>query len=206
MEGLHALEGDLANLDVFYDAGYRMLGLAHSFDNEVAGSAAGLEKGGLTDLGRAVVRRMEERHVLVDLAHVAPASIDDVVDMATRPVVVSHTGVQGTCPGPRNLADRHVRRIAETGGVIGIGYWEGAVCSIELKAIIRAIRYVADLVGVEHVALGSDFDGTVHTLFDTTGLVLITEALLNGGFSEDEVGLIMGGNVLRLLMEMLPRS
>ena len=71
MEGLHPLEGDLANLDAFYDAGYRMLGLTHFFDNEVAGSAHGLEKGGLTELGRQVVRRMEERHTLVDLAHVA---------------------------------------------------------------------------------------------------------------------------------------
>ena len=206
MEGLHPLEGDFANLDVFYDAGYRMLGLTHFFDNEVAGSAHGLEKGGLTELGRQVIRRMEERHILVDLAHVSPRSIDEVLEMATRPVVVSHTGVQGTCAGTRNLSDRHLRRIAENGGVIGIGYWDGALCTVELDAIVRAIRYVADRVGVAHVALGSDFDGTTHTPFDTTGLVLLTEALLEDGFSEEEVGLIMGGNVLRLLRETLPPS
>ncbi len=206
MEGLHPLEGDFANLDVFYDAGYRMLGLTHFFDNEVAGSAHGLEKGGLTELGRQVVRRMEERHILVDLAHVSPQSIDEILEMATRPVVVSHTGVQGTCAGPRNLSDRHLQRIAENGGVIGIGYWDGALCTVELGAIVRAIRYVADRAGVAHVALGSDFDGTTHTVFDTTGLVLLTEALLEDGFSEEEVGLIMGGNVLRLLRETLPPS
>ncbi len=206
MEGLHPLEGDLANLDAFYDAGYRMLGLTHFFDNEVAGSAHGLEKGGLTALGRQVVRRMEERRILVDLAHLSPQSIDEVLDRATRPVVVSHTGVQGTCAGPRNLSDRHLQRIAENGGVIGIGYWDGALCSAELDAIVRAIRYVADRVGIAHVALGSDFDGTTHTVFDTTGLVLLTEALLEDGFSEEEVGLIMGGNVLRLLRETLPPS
>ncbi len=206
MEGLHPLEGDFANLDVFYDAGYRMLGLTHFFDNEVAGSAHGLEKGGLTELGRQVIRRMEERHILVDLAHVSPQSIDEILDRATRPVVVSHTGVQGTCAGVRNLSDRHLRRIAENGGVIGIGYWDGALCTVELDAIVRAIRYVVDRVGVAHVALGSDFDGTTHTVFDTTGLVLLTEALLEDGFSEEEVGLIMGGNVLRLLRETLPPS
>ncbi len=206
MEGLHPLEGDFANLDVFYDAGYRMLGLTHFFDNEVAGSAHGLEKGGLTELGRQVIRRMEQRHILVDLAHVSPQSIDEILDRATRPVVVSHTGVQGTCAGPRNLSDRHIERIAENGGVIGIGYWDGAICTAELDAIVHAIRYVADRVGVAHVALGSDFDGTTHTVFDTTGLVLLTEALLEDGFSEEEVGLIMGGNVLRLLRETLPPS
>ena len=206
MEGLHPLEGDLANLDVFYEASYRMLGLTHFFDNEVAGSAHGLEKGGLTPLGRQVVRRMEERRILIDLAHLAPQAIDEVLAMATRPVVVSHTGVQGTCASARNLSDRHLQRIAEHGGVIGIGYWDGAVCEATLASIVRAIRYVADRVGVEHVALGSDFDGTTHTPFDTTGLVLLTEALLDDGFSEEEVSLIMGGNVLRLLRETLPPS
>ncbi|MFQ5571698.1 MAG: dipeptidase [Rhodothermales bacterium] len=204
MEGLHPLEGRLENLDAFFDAGYRMLGLTHFFDNEVAGSAHGMEKGGLTDLGRQVVRRMEEQGLLVDLAHASPRTIDDVLDVATRPVVVSHTGVQGTCEGLRNLSDRHLRRIAEAGGVIGIGYWRGAVCDVEPRAVVRAIRYVADLVGVEHVALGSDFDGTVHTYFDTTGLALLTEALLDDGFTEAEIRGIMGGNVLRLLKETLP--
>jgi len=206
MEGLHPLEGDFANVDVFYEAGYRMLGLTHFFDNEVAGSAHGLEKGGLTDLGRRVVRRMEERRILVDLAHVAPKAIDDVLAMATRPVVVSHTGVQGTCPGPRNLTDRHLQRIAELGGVVGIGFWDGAVCGISAAAIVRAIRYAVDHIGVEHVALGSDFDGSVHTPFDVTGLVLLTEALLEDGFTEDEIRLIMGGNILRLLRASLPPS
>lgn len=206
MEGLHPLEGDFANVDVFYNAGYRMLGLTHFFDNEVAGSAHGLEKGGLTELGRRVVRRMEERHILVDLAHVAPKAIDDVLAMATRPVVVSHTGVQGTCPGPRNLTDTHLQRIAEQGGLVGIGFWNGAVCGTSAVAIVRAIRYAVDRMGVEHVALGSDFDGSVHTPFDATGLVLITEALLDDGFSEDEIRLIMGGSILRLLRATLPAS
>lgn len=118
-EGLHPLEGRLENIDRLYDAGFRtMAGLTHFFDNEVGGSAHGLEKGGLTPFGRAVVRRLEEKKILVDLAHASPRVVDEVLTMATRPLVVSHTGVQGTCPGPRDLSDAHLRRIAAAlGGV-----------------------------------------------------------------------------------------
>ena len=204
MEGMHPLEGDFANLQVFYDAGYRMMGLTHFFDNAVAGSAHGLAQGGLTALGRRLIPRMEELGILVDLAHVAPPAIDEVLGMATQPVVVSHTGVKGTCEGPRNLSDEHLRGIAATGGVVGIGFWPGAVCEASVEAIVAAMRYTADLVGVEHVALGSDFDGTVYVPFDASGLVLLTEGLLEAGFSREEIALIMGGNVRRLLLETLP--
>ena len=88
--------------------------------------------------------------------------------------------------------------------MIGIGYWDTAVCGTDAKAIARAIRYTANLVGVDHVGLGSDFDGAVVTPFDTTGLVQITEALLAEGFSDDEIGKIMGRNVLRVLIQNLP--
>ncbi len=204
IEGLHAMEGELYNLDALFDAGFRMMGLAHFFDNEVAGSAHGVEKGGLTSLGRQVVRRMEQLGVIVDLAHASPQAVDEVLEMVTKPVVVSHTGVQGTCPGPRNLSDEQIRKVAATGGVIGIGFWPGAVCDITPEAIARAIRYTADLAGVEHVAFGSDFDGTIEAYFDATGLPLLTEALLAAGFTEPEVRKIAGENVLRLLRKTLP--
>ncbi|MGH8177340.1 MAG: dipeptidase, partial [Steroidobacter sp.] len=197
LEGLHPLEGKLENVDELYDAGFRMAGLTHFFDNELGGSAHGMEKGGLTPFGRDVVRRLEEKKMLVDLAHAAPKVIDDVLAMAQRPVVISHTGVQATCPGPRNLSDVHIRAIAANGGLIGIGYFAGAVCEENAVAIVKAMRHVVDLVGVRHVALGSDFDGATSTAFDTTGVVLVTQALLGDGFSEADVASIMGGNVQR---------
>ncbi|MDA8486494.1 dipeptidase [Pseudomonas resinovorans] len=203
-EGLHPLEGKLENVDRMYDAGFRIMGLTHFFDNEVGGSAHGLEKGGLTPFGRRVIARLEEKKMLVDLAHASRALIDDVLNMAERPVLVSHTGVEGTCPGTRNLTDAHIQRIAATGGVIGIGYWDTAVCETSVKAIVKAIRYVADKVGVQHVALGSDFDGAVHTPFDTSGLAQLTQGLKEAGFSEPDIAAIMGGNVRRLLLESLP--
>lgn len=203
-EGLHPLEGKLENVDRLYDAGFRIAGLTHFFDNEIGGSAHGLEKGGLTPLGRQVIARLEQKGMLVDLAHASKPLIDDVLAIAQRPVLVSHTGVAGTCKGPRNLSDEHLQRIAANGGLIGIGYWDAAVCETSVGAIVRAIRYTADKVGVEHVALGSDFDGTVHTPFDTTGLAQITEGLLRAGFSQADIARIMGGNVQRLLLATLP--
>lgn len=205
-EGLHPLEGKLENLDALFDAGFRIMGLTHFFDNEIGGSAHGLEKGGLTPLGKQVVARLQEKSVLVDLAHASPKVIDDVLAMTRKPLLVSHTGVQGTCPGPRNLSDHHIKAIAATGGVMGIGYFEGAVCGLDTASIVKAIRYTANLVGVQHVALGSDFDGATKTAFDTTGLVRITEGLLEAGFSEEDVAAIMGGNVLRLLKAQLPAT
>lgn len=204
LEGMHALEAELANLDRLHDAGFRMMGLAHFFDNAVAGSAHGVEKGGLTGLGRTALARMEELGIAVDVAHASPAAVADVLERATRPVVVSHGGVRATCPGPRNLSDDQVRGIAATGGVIGIGLWPGAVCDTTLAGTARAVRHVADLVGVEHAALGSDFDGAVVAPVDVTGLPLLTAALLEEGFDDEEVRAIMGGNVVRVLRETLP--
>lgn len=204
IEGAHALDGKLGNLAALDGAGFRMIGLAHFFDNEFAGSAHGAKKHGLTPQGRALVAEMESRKILVDLAHASAKTIDDVTAMATRPVVVSHTGVRGTCDNQRNLSDDQLRRIAKTGGVIGIGYWDVATCGKDAAAIARAIRYTVEVAGVDHVALGSDFDGAVVEPFDVTGLALITQALMEQGFSDAEIAKLMGGNVFRLLRENLP--
>jgi membrane dipeptidase len=205
IEGAHALDGDVNNVDTFFDAGFRMMAPTHFFDNEWGGSAHGLNKIGLTDKGREMVRRMEARGMLVDVAHASPRTVDDVLAVATRPVVDSHTGVRGTCDNGRNLTDGQVRAIAATGGLVGIGYWDTATCGTDAASVARSIRYAANLAGVEHVALGSDFDGAVTEPFDTTGLVEVTDALLAEGFGDDEIRMIMGGNVFRLLSETLPR-
>ncbi|MCE5207592.1 MAG: membrane dipeptidase [Chloroflexi bacterium] len=204
LEGTHALEGKLENLDVLYEAGFRMIGLTHFFDNEAGGSAHGREKGGLTAFGKDVVRRTQELHMVVDLAHSSPRIIDDVLAMTTMPVVASHTGVRGTCDNVRNLSDDHIRGIARTGGVMGIAMFEQAVCECSVDATARAMRYTADLVGVDYVALGCDFDGTVEAPIDYRGMALLTEALLKQGFSEAEIQQIMGWNFMRVLMAVLP--
>ena len=204
LEGVHALEGDPANVEHLFEAGVRMLGLLHHFDNAMAGSAHGVDKYGLTDKGRELIKLALARDMIIDLAHASPQTIDDVLAMADRPVVCSHGGVRGTCDNVRNLSDRHIRGIAATGGVIGIGLYRWATCGKTLDDTVRAMRYVADLVGVEHVALGSDFDGAGTTVVDSSGMAMLTEALLQEGFSEEEIAAIMGGNALRVFRQTLP--
>jgi microsomal dipeptidase-like Zn-dependent dipeptidase len=203
-EGAQPLEGKLENLDDLYAAGIRMMAPTHFTDTSVAGAAAGVSKRGLTDLGRRWVHAMEAKHMIIDLAHASPATLRDVTSIATRPLLVSHTGVKGTCNNPRNLSDDELRAVAKTGGVIGIGLWETATCGTDAAATARAIRYAVQIVGVGHVALGSDFDGAVTAPFDASGWPLLTEALLKEGFSEPDIRKIMGENVVRVLKEDLP--
>ena len=206
IEGLQDMEGKLANLDRLYDAGFRMAGLAHFFDNDVAGSMHGLKKGGLTPLGRQVVRHMEAIGMIVDIAHSSHRTVAEVLAMAQRPVVSSHGGVQAVCKVNRNLTDDEIRGIARTGGVIGIGYWDAAICGTDPRLVAKSMRHVRDLVGIDHVGLGSDFDGAVTTGFDTAQLAAVTQALVDEGFSRDEIARAMGGNVLRVLRAgMVPR-
>ncbi|NQZ95518.1 MAG: dipeptidase [Myxococcales bacterium] len=206
IEGAHALEANISNLDVAFDAGFRVLGLAHFFDNAFAGSAHGRRKGGLSEMGRELVRRMESKGVAVDLAHVSPFAIRDVLRIATRPTLVSHTGVRATCDNPRNLSDDQIRGIARGGGVIGIGYFDLAVCGREPRHIVSAIRHVIDLVGDDHVALGSDFDGGVVTALDATGHIHVTQRMLDEGLSPSTIRKVLGENTLRVMAQLLPSS
>ena len=204
IEGAQVLEGRIENVQRLFDAGFRMMSPSHFFDTEVGGSAHGERKLGLTPLGRQVIREMERLGMLVDLAHASRKTISDVLDMARKPVVFSHTGVRGTCDSPRNIDDNALRRTAATGGLVGIGFFQGATCGSDLGAVVRAIRYCVDRVGAEHVALGSDFDGFVRTPIDAGGLAALTDALLEAGFSEAQVRAIMGENVRRVLGRVLP--
>jgi len=205
VEGAHGLAPGPAGLEHAFVLGVRMIGLAHFFDNGYAGSAHGVEKGGLTQRGRRLVARMEALGIAVDLAHLSPAAIDDVLAIAKKPVVVSHGGVKGTCPNARTLSDAHVRGIAASGGVIGIGYWKEAVCGTAPRDVARAIRYAVALVGDEHVALGSDYDGGTTVAFDTSQLALLTQAMLDEGLAETSVRRVLGENALRVLAATLPR-
>ncbi len=204
IEGLQNLEGKRANLDALHKAGFRMAGLTHFFDNELAGSMHGLKKGGLTPFGRQIVRDMEAKGMVVDIAHCSHICVAELLAVATRPVVSSHGGVQATCKVNRNLTDEEIRGVARTGGVIGIGYWDAAVCDLSPASIARAIKHVRDLVGIDHVGLGSDYDGATTVAFDTSRLDLITQALIDAGFSDEEIAKVMGGNVVRVLLATLP--
>jgi microsomal dipeptidase-like Zn-dependent dipeptidase len=203
IEGLQNLEGDLGNLNRLHDAGFRMAGLTHFFDNDLAGSMHGVRKGGLTPKGRAAVLRMEELGMIVDVAHCSHACVADVLAMARRPVVSSHGGVQATCKVNRNLTDDEIRGVARTGGVVGIGYWDAAVCGTSPRDTARAMKHVRDLVGIDYVALGSDYDGATTVRFDTSQLTQVTQALMDEGFTEGEIRKAMGLNALRVIEKRL---
>ncbi|MBH2004703.1 MAG: dipeptidase [Sphingobacteriia bacterium] len=204
IEGAHCLNDELSNLKEFYDAGVRYIGLAHFFDNAWAGSAHGMVKGGLTEKGKQLVRSMDSMHVIIDIAHSSAQTIDDVFALTNSPVIISHTGIKGVCDNNRNLSDKHLLEMGRRNGLVGIGLWETAVCGTDAAATAKSIRYVADKIGVEKVALGSDFDGAIGTHFDVTGLPLIVNALLKEGFSKEDIYKIMGGNVRDFLMRNLP--
>ncbi|NVK21840.1 MAG: dipeptidase [Kangiellaceae bacterium] len=203
IEGAHALEGDLSNYLKIKQAGIRMIGLAHFFDNSFAGSAHGIKKHGLTEEGRKLVLIAQQDGIIIDLAHSSSQTIDDVLAISTRPLVVSHTGVKATCDSPRNLSNKHIKAIAQTDGLIGIGAFKGATCGNSLDSILDAIDHVTNLVGTEHVALGLDLDGAVTVPFDVQGLPLLTQGLLQRGYSAQDVAKIMGQNIIRVMSQAL---
>jgi len=204
-EGGHLLEGRIENLDRIHDAGFRLMGLTHFFDNELGGSLHGEEDAGLTPFGRQVVEGMVAKHMVIDLAHASVAMAREVLAMpGTRPII-SHTGIHSVCPTKRNFPDDLMVAVAAKGGLIGIGYWEEAACDPTPAGIARNITAAIALVGAEHVALGSDFDGAVETDFDSSELAALTQALIEAGVAPDTIRLVMGGNMLRYLRETLPQ-
>jgi microsomal dipeptidase-like Zn-dependent dipeptidase len=206
LEGVHALNGELSNLQRLYEASFRIIGISHFFDNEAGGSMHSRSNKGLTTFGRELVHNAQKLHMLIDLAHASRRVFDEVIDLTSDPVIVSHTGARGTCDNPRNLSDDQIIKIARTGGMIGIAVFRRVVCGDQIKDVALSMRYVSDLVGVDHVGLGSDFDGAITAFVDASGLPLLTEALLAQRFDEVQIAKIMGGNALRVLQAVLPRK
>ncbi|MBE9477213.1 MAG: membrane dipeptidase [Proteobacteria bacterium] len=204
IEGSHPLEGKLANLDKLVNAGYRLIALQHFFDNALGGSLHGEGNHGLTDFGREVVAKVATSNLILDLAHSSTQTARDVLAMTDIPLVVSHTGTYSHCNTKRNFPDDLMREIAATGGVIGIGYWAEVTCDASPNGVAAAIKAAVDLVGEDHVSLGSDYDGTIEAEFDTSELAALTHALLQQGLSEDQIRKVMGDNMVRVLRARLP--
>jgi len=204
-EGSHALDGDLENVKRLYDKGFRMMSLHHFFDNRLGGSLHGISGQGLTNFGEQVVLEIQNLDIILDVSHSSENVVKDVLKISNRPMVVSHTGFYGHCPSPRNINDNLMEDIARKGGLIAIGYWDAAVCDNTPKSVAEAIHYGIKLVGAEHVALGSDFDGTINPGFDTAELVAITNELLELGIDDNSIRLVMGENMLNFLQENLPK-
>lgn len=204
MEGAQALEGDLHHLDEAEAAGFRMISSAHLTDSEISGSQQGVGKGGLTTLGREWVQKMNQKKMIIDLAHVSTKAIDEILEISSRPSVVSHTGVKAVCDSNRNLSDEQLKKIATKGGLIGIGFWKEVNCGPTLAHVAKSIRHAVMVAGIDHVALGSDWDGFVDSPIDASRVGWLTAQLVKDGFQASEIQKIMGENALRFFLDNLP--
>jgi len=151
------------------------------------------------------LQKMQALSIVVDVSHSSEQVVSDVLAISKRPVVVSHTGFKGHCDTARNIPDQLMQDIAAQGGLIAVGYWDAAACNSHPRAVAQAIAYGIDLVGDDHVALGSDFDGSVTTSIDASELSAITHELVELNVPEKSIRKVMGLNMLRLLETQLPQ-
>lgn len=217
VEGAEAIAPDLSNLDFLHAAGLRSLGVVWSRPNEFGKGVPFEYPGhpdtgpGLTDAGRRLVRACEDRGVLVDGAHMNAATLRETLDELDGPMAVTHTGAHAVCPHSRNLTDDLLRAVADAGGVVGVTF--GAMsfanepdpnASATIADVADHVEHIVETVGIEHVALGSDFDGAglVADVADVTDVERLLDSLRGRGFSEDELETVAWRNWRRLLGEV----
>lgn len=210
IEGAHALEGDIEKLDHFARRGVRYLGLSHFSANECAFPAAGRGRDpskGLTAFGREVVARCEELGVIVDLAHINRRGLLEACAMATKPPIVSHTGVLGAYKHWRNIGDEALRAVAEKGGCVGVIFCPRFLGGDGLDPVVKHLLHILSVCGEDAPALGSDWDGFIvptRDLCDAAHMPLLTDALIKAGLRDATIGKILRGNAMRVIRDTPP--
>ena len=205
IENGYAIGKDIGQLEQFKHRGIVYMTLCHNGDNDICDSARGNgEHGGLSDFGREVVQQMNRLGILVDLSHASEKSFYDALELSTVPIVCSHSSARALCDHPRNLTDDQMRALAKADGVAQTTVYQGFLRTDGQATIIDAVEHLchaAKIMGVEHVGLGTDFDGDggVPGLADASEIINFTRHLLRRQFSEQDIRLIMGGNFLRLI-------
>jgi membrane dipeptidase len=212
-EGFEPLGFDLRFLDLFYKLGLRMASLSHSRRNFFAdGMQSGIKTGGLTKLGKEAIRRMDELGIVVDLGHLNQEGFWDIMELCTKPVVYSHIRACDFFPArpedspyypALDLSRGHERlkAIADTGGVVGIIFYSQA----DVDAVVTDIEYVMDVVGPDHVGLGSDLYGMERApkgLEDMSKIPSITERMVERGHSDEVILKVLGGNYMRVFEQV----
>ncbi len=201
VENADAVEDDVDRVDVLYRAGVRMMSLTWNPSNRLADGALERRNGGLTPLGRRVVRRMQELGMIVDVSHLSEASFWDVLRATRGPLVASHSDAAALHRHPRNLTDAQVRALAERGGVIGVNFYPEFLGEATVDRAVDHIDHLARVGGVGCVAMGSDFDGISSTprgLENASKFPVLARALARRGYTPEQVAAIMGGNALRV--------
>jgi membrane dipeptidase len=198
LEGADGLEGSIANLRELHDRGLRLLQLVHFLDNEIGGNQTPPHDGrGLSEFGRALVREANRLGIIVDLAHANTQTIMDALATSSQPIIFSHTGAKALHDGDRYVTDDEIRAIADRGGVIGI--WPAQALGT-IPEMVRHIDHIRRLVGVEHIAIASDLRGMsyIDAFGEEANFRAIVDGLIDAGYTDDEIGLVMGGNFFRL--------
>lgn len=210
IEGAGAFADDPAAIDRFVDLGVRLVGLAHTRNNKFASAAMGKrEKFGLTELGKAFAKRIYEKGALIDVSHLSDLGFTDLVPIADSygaPIVATHSNARALCDHPRNLTDDQLKHIGRTGGVAGLNFHATYVCSSATKAtmsdVIKQLEYMVKLAGIEHVAIGSDFDGDIDPaegLEDASRLPALAAELRRRKWTNDDILKVFSLNALRVL-------
>lgn len=208
IENGYAIGQDLQLLEHFKQRGIVYMTLCHNGDNDICDSARGnAEHGGLSAFGREVVQEMNRLGIMVDMSHAAETSFYDALEVSSRPIVCSHSSARALCDHPRNLTDDQMRALARKGGVAQTTVYHGFLRLDGQATIIDAIDHLchaARVMGVEHVGLGTDFDGDggVPGLADASEVINFTRHLLKKHFSAEDIRRIMGGNFLNLMQQI----
>jgi membrane dipeptidase len=210
LEGGHALAASRDTLCAYARRGVRYVTLTHIGTHSWADAAGdGPRHGGLSEKGEQLVRAMNDAGVLADLSHVSDSTFYDVLRVSRAPVILSHSSVRALTPNERNVTDAMLRALAENGGLVMINFYDRYVQQAgggpaALDDVLDHIDHAAQVAGVEHVGLGSDFDGVPRLpqgLGDATRLPWLTHGLLKRGYSKGEIYNLLGGNALRVLEE-----
>ena len=205
IENGYAIGKDLSLLEHFKRRGIVYMTLCHNGDNDICDSARGnAEHGGLSAFGREVVEEMNRLGILVDMSHAAESSFYDALELSKVPIVCSHSSARALCDHPRNLTDEQMRALAKRDGVAQTTVYNGFLRKEGQATVVDAVEHLchaARIMGVEHVGLGTDFDGDggVPGLADASEIINFTRHLLKRQFSEQDIRLIMGGNFLRVM-------
>lgn len=210
LEGGHAIENSLAKLQTFYNLGVRYITLTWNNSNDWAISAADSKSAtqGLTDFGKQVIRTMDSLGIIVDVSHVGIKTMQDALTITKNPIIASHSGVRALNNNTRNLYDDQIKAIATSGGVIGVVFYRSFLSSTgkaTIDTVIKHIDYIKNLVGIDYIALGSDFSGGITTptgLEDVSKFPALTVALLRHGYSIPDVRKILGENYLRVFKKV----
>lgn len=207
-EGAEPLAGNVSLLEAFYRLGVRMIALTWNGRNPFAdGLKVGPNPSGLTELGYELIERMAELGVVLDLAHIAEPGFWDALKASQGPVVATHANARALHDHPRNLKDEQLKAIAERGGLVGITFVPGFLSKngADLDDVLAHLDYMVQLIGEDHVALGSDFDGITAPPTRLTGvqcLPALTEEMLKRGYSEERIAKILGNNWARVFGEV----